>query len=347
MRELDQEARDALPTVMDVYRLLEDSLTPPANNTRSDGGGESTSCLSSNVALSDPVEMRIENLKKETFAREMSASERITNDKDEEAIISSCLISNCSESTIYVLAPVEHVRIDKVIDCVIFIGCVSSAVFITRCERVNVVSASKYLFCKSSHDCTFNVALETNPIFVGDSRGCMVGPYNSYYGDLLSHLKRCHLRYDSRKMTESWKHARIISSNPDPDSGSESDSDQDGGRYSGARLQKPEDFGPFIVPFLPVENEERGDDDTNKEITRANVFRIPGEYVASLDEKNELVASFRKEMVEKMSSSLSNDAAVQLIQREFCEWLKVTGKSRHVSDLVKLEKEGGMGDEQS
>ena len=53
-------------------------------------------------------------------------------------------------------------------------------------------------------------------------------------------------------MTESWKSSRVISTNPDPDSGSESDSDLNNSNFS-VCVQKPEDFGPFIVPFLPSE----------------------------------------------------------------------------------------------
>ena len=157
-------------------------------------------------------------------------------------------------------------------------------------------------------------------------------------------------------MTESWKSSRVISTNPDPDSGSESDSD--GGNFS-VCMQKPEDFGPFIVPFLPSEETTslsgaergggggRGENNqshdlapsasSSVDITRANPFRIPGEYVTSLDQKNELVATFRKDMVEKMSGSADSEK-VATIQREFREWLKTTGRARNVGDLLKMER---------
>jgi len=353
MREVNVDAKEKLQSVQNIYRLLEDSLS---------------SISSCSGALKNPFELRVENLKKQTFARELvstgsNTTTTTTNTKKEEEeeendeIISTCLISDCSESTVYVMAPVQHVRIDNVVDCSVFIGSVSSTIFLTRCERVHVISASKYLFSKASHDCNFNVAVEKRPIFVGDSRGCVVGPYNSYYGGLSTHLKKCRLHPDSKDMTESWKSSRVISTNPDPDSGSESDSD--GGNFS-VCMQKPEDFGPFIVPFLPSEETTsltgaerggggggRGENNqshdlapsasSSVDITRANPFRIPGEYVTSLDQKNELVATFRKDMVEKMSGSADSEK-VATIQREFREWLKTTGRARNVGDLLKMER---------
>ena len=77
---------------------------------------------------------------------------------------------------------------------------------------------------------------------------------------------------------------------------------------------------------------------THFEITRANPFRIPGEYVTSLDDKNELVSVFRKEMAEKISSGSDSDK-VTLIQKEFRDWLKQTGKARHIGDLIKIERQ--------
>lgn len=347
MREIDaKSAKEKLQTVQNIYRLLEDSL--------------SSKISSFSGALKKPFELRVENLKKQTFARELVSSANTKEEEsDDDEIISSCLIANCSESTVYVMAPVKHVRIDNVVDCSLFIGSVSSTIFLTRCERVHVVSASKYLFSKASHDCNFNVAVEKRPIFVGDSRGCVVGPYNSYYGGLSTHLKKCRLHPDSKDMTESWKSSRVISTNPDPDSGSESDSDLNNSNFS-VCVQKPEDFGPFIVPFLPSEEiasgtaaaaGEKGGGEYNQshdlapsasiaspvEITRANPFRIPGEYVTSMDEKNELVATFRKDMVEKMSSGADSEK-VAMIQREFRDWLKSTGNARHVGDLLKMER---------
>jgi len=341
MKEVDSKAaKEELQTALNFYRLLEDSLS---------------SISSFSGALKKPFELRVENLKKQTFARELVPSSAERNEAEDE-ILSSCMISDCSESAVYVMAPVQHVRIDNVVDCSVFIGSVSSTIFLTRCERVHVVSASKYLFSKASHDCNFNVAVENRPIFVGDSRGCVVGPYNSYYGGLSTHLKKCRLHPDSNDMTESWKSSRVISTNPDPDSGSESDSDHSNSNFS-VCVQKPEDFGPFIVPFLPSEEiaaaAEKGGGERNQsqhdlapsassaasvEITRANPFRIPGEYVTSLDEKNELVATFRRDMVEKMSSSGADSEKVAMIQREFRDWLKTTGKARHVGDLLKMER---------
>ena len=351
MREIDaKSAKEKLQTVQNIYRLLEDSL--------------SSKISSFSGALKKPFELRVENLKKQTFARELvSSASTKEEENDDDEIISSCLITNCSESTVYVMAPVKHVRIDNVVDCSLFIGSVSSTIFLTRCERVHVVSASKYLFSKASHDCNFNVAVEKRPIFVGDSRGCVVGPYNSYYGGLSTHLKKCRLHPDSKDMTESWKSSRVISTNPDPDSGSESDSDLNNSNFS-VCVQKPEDFGPFIVPFLPSEEiasvtaaaaGEKGGGEYNQshdlapsastaspvEITRANPFRIPGEYVTSMDEKNELVATFRKDMVEKMSSGADSEK-VAMIQREFRDWLKSTGNARHVGDLLKMERTSTM-----
>ena len=340
MKEVDSKAaKEELQTALNIYRLLEDSLS---------------SISSFSGALKKPFELRVENLKKQTFARELVPSSAERNEAEDE-ILSSCLISDCSESAVYVMAPVQHVRIDNVVDCSVFIGSVSSTIFLTRCERVHVVSASKYLFSKASHDCDFNVAVENRPIFVGDSRGCVVGPYNSYYGGLSTHLKKCRLHPDSNDMTESWKSSRVISTNPDPDSGSESDSDHSNSNFS-VCVQKPEDFGPFIVPFLPTEEiaaaAEKGGGEHNQsqhdlapsassaasvEITRANPFRIPSEYVTSLDEKNELVATFRRDMVEKMSSG-ADSKKVAMIQREFRDWLKTTGKARHVGDLLKMER---------
>ena len=367
----NKEAKKRLETIQSVYLLLEDSLSASSSSSSLPHTTTITQNHFSNVSFVKPFELCVENLKKETFAREL-----VQSSKNSLELISSCFISNCSESAIYIMAPVQHVRIDNVVDCCIFIGSVSSTIFLTRCERVNVVSASKYLFSKASHDCSFNVAVGVQPIFVGDSRGCVVGPYNSYYGDLSVHLKKCRLQPESIEMTESWKNSRIISTNPDPDSGSESDSETynhhhhhhhhqvglgglgSGGNFS-IRVQKPEDFAPFIVPFLPVEVAagtttllEHAHDlapssstasvslasNTHFEITRANPFRIPGEYVTSLDDKNELVSVFRKEMAEKISSGSDSDK-VTLIQKEFRDWLKQTGKARHIGDLIKIERQ--------
>ena len=141
---------------------------------------------------------------------------------------------------------------------------------------------------RAARGCVFHLAVAERPVFLGECRGNVVAPYNTFYESLEADLKTARLRVDA--LTK-WSDPQCVFASEEKE--------KDDTTASTAEKKKvverlaPEAFAPFIVPFRGGKEKETRDDADPTTVTQANPFAVPDAYVAALDAKVRAVASLR------------------------------------------------------
>ena len=79
-------------------------------------------------------------------------------------------ISDCHDTAIYVLAPLQYASISCCSDCTIVVGAVGRLLRVEQCERVSVIAAGKRICIAGCHDCIFYLGVNHHPLLLGDNR---------------------------------------------------------------------------------------------------------------------------------------------------------------------------------
>ncbi|KAJ1423387.1 tubulin binding cofactor C-domain-containing protein [Ochromonadaceae sp. CCMP2298] len=120
---------------------------------------------------------------------ELCLTHRSDEAPTKETTLPPLYLNFCSRAKMYLISPYHSASISGCSDCDIVIGAVFGAVIVSNCERVRITCACRKLLIINCLDCAFNVATLTTTIIAGDSRGVVVGPYNTAYKSLRMHLK--------------------------------------------------------------------------------------------------------------------------------------------------------------
>ncbi len=79
-------------------------------------------------------------------------------------------ISDCHDTAIYVLAPLQYASISCCSDCTIVVGAVGRLLRVEQCERVSVIATGKRICIAGCHDCIFYLGVNHHPLLLGDNR---------------------------------------------------------------------------------------------------------------------------------------------------------------------------------
>jgi hypothetical protein len=98
-------------------------------------------------------------------------------------------MQSCAHTSIYVLSPYATGSIANCSDCEVVTGPVAGTLIVADCERVRLTTVARKIILRNCYDCVINCQTVSPVIVAGDSRGLLVGPYNTSYKDLAVHLE--------------------------------------------------------------------------------------------------------------------------------------------------------------
>lgn len=265
-------------------------------------------------------------------------------DYDDDAVPFARVV-DCTDSIVYLLEPYDYVTIAGCTDCVVIVGAVSRSMRVEGCERVKLICAAKRVVVRSCFECTFHLGILNQPMFVGDNRKCVLGPYNTFYEHLDEHLTRAKLKPEA---CNAWDRPVVLGADLPIQDGSSSPSTPDVVRISsGVSLMSPDAFTMFIIPFRERSDGESPMDQDGgfpstpsaSTPTQANPFETPANYVAALEAKMELICEVRARVRDAPLSETKRSELKAVIQSHFKAWLLSSGMSREIFDLSAVERE--------
>ena len=79
-------------------------------------------------------------------------------------------ITDCHDSVIYALAPLQYASITCCSDCTVVVGAVGRMLRVERCERLQLIAGCVRICISSCHDCVFYLGVNRAPLMLGDNR---------------------------------------------------------------------------------------------------------------------------------------------------------------------------------
>eukprot|EP01028_Stygiella_incarcerata_P010450 TRINITY_DN5426_c0_g1_i1.p1 TRINITY_DN5426_c0_g1~~TRINITY_DN5426_c0_g1_i1.p1 ORF type:complete len:522 (+),score=116.25 TRINITY_DN5426_c0_g1_i1:120-1685(+) len=212
----------------------------------------------------------------------------------------------CQQCAIYLLGWYHHVELFGCTGCQVVVGPCQS-VHLEHCEDVALSTCCKGLRVSSSQDCVCHVCVNTHPIFTGVNSRIVMGPFNTFYGDLEDHMAAIGID----PLSSMWNEPLILSKH---ESAAQS-----------CVLEDPSAFRPICVPVA-----SRGK-------TVSNPCPLPEPFVLSLQERLRDVDRLGMEI--RTACSEHPDVAEDLqqaIEAGFKDWLVSTGNIRQLFNLVHM-----------
>ena len=99
-------------------------------------------------------------------------------------------VANCHSSYIYLLSPVRFAVIQSCDDCTIVVGACRGVLSLERCERVTLICCGWQLRLTNCVDVTVHTYTPRAPLLLGDNRGLVFAPYQTFYPGIIGHLRR-------------------------------------------------------------------------------------------------------------------------------------------------------------
>ncbi|GAX83934.1 hypothetical protein CEUSTIGMA_g11358.t1 [Chlamydomonas eustigma] len=278
-------------------------------------------------------------------------------------------ITDCHDTVIYALAPLQWVYISGCSDCTIVMGAVGTLLRLDRCDKLQVIAACNRMLASSCHDCSLYLGIQRPPVLMGDNRFLRLAPFNTRYDRQLAHARAAGLRLD---MPNKWdspiqligRDRRGMSAGPDsPRSFSMTGASTSRNTFT---LLPPEEFMPYVVPFSGgpgllaggpahphstkwsmltssgngvTPSRAASSSSGGSASPAAYLFPLPPDYDAAMQRKLSLTADMRQKFKQvglpKEKERELNDA----IQAHFREWLQSTNLLRQIYDLSNLERD--------
>ncbi|DBB03885.1 TPA: hypothetical protein ACH3X1_012971 [Trebouxia sp. C0004] len=79
-------------------------------------------------------------------------------------------ITDCHDSVVYALAPLQYASITCCSDCTVVVGAVGRMLRVERCERLQLIAGCVRICISSCHDCVFYLGVNRPPLMLGDNR---------------------------------------------------------------------------------------------------------------------------------------------------------------------------------
>ena len=79
-------------------------------------------------------------------------------------------ITDCHDSVIYALAPLQYASIACCSDCTVVVGAVGRMLRVERCERLHLIAGCARICISSCHESVFYLGVNQPPLMLGDNR---------------------------------------------------------------------------------------------------------------------------------------------------------------------------------
>jgi hypothetical protein len=97
-------------------------------------------------------------------------------------------VTDCVESTIYILSPVGSASVSRCRNCLIVVGACEGVLHLQHCQNVTLVAASSVLQVSDCHHCELNIFCASPPLLTDNSSHLSLGPFNTAYPAFHRHL---------------------------------------------------------------------------------------------------------------------------------------------------------------
>jgi len=224
------------------------------------------------------------------------------------------VISDCSNSYLYVLANTKYATISGCRDCLVVVGATAAIVTIDNCENVNFVGCCGRITVSNTVDSILHLCTTTAPVLHGDCRNVQFAPFNTFYTRLEADLQAAGL--DPQK--NEWDNLCTAFLPHDL-------------TERAINILPAQEFLPVAIPF------------GNLSPAAANPVPMAAQYVQALSQKQQAVMELKDRIVQM---PMDDEVRVQMhhiIQARFKEWLIKSGNIRQVGDLVEMEGKNQQG----
>ncbi|CAL5225377.1 g8182 [Coccomyxa viridis] len=275
-------------------------------------------------------------------------------------------VTDCHDTVVYALAPLQYVKIAACSDCQIMVGAVSRVLKVERCERVQLVAAAVRLYIASCHDCVFYLGVNRAPLLLGDNRFLQMAPYNTQYARLAAHMARAGVSAEPNL----WDHPVSLGREHRP-----ATPDSDASASAAARLRAPfsllppDKLLPLMVPFeggpgpmcggaasgtgsrvsadlgsfvglggdSPAGSGHMGNSSAGS--LAPSPFKLPASYEEAKERKVAAVSDLRNAVKAASLDDAKKRELQGVIQSYFKDWLMASGNMRQVYDLARMERD--------
>lgn len=79
-------------------------------------------------------------------------------------------VTDCHDSVIYALAPLQYASITCCSDCTVVVGAVGRMLRVERCERLQLIAGCARVCISSCHESVFYLGVNRPPLLLGDNR---------------------------------------------------------------------------------------------------------------------------------------------------------------------------------
>jgi hypothetical protein len=224
---------------------------------------------------------------------------------------SMLVLSSCSQSSIYVLAPLPSTLLSGLSNCLVVLGPVAGVLTVQRCERCQIVALCGAVVVSDCKDVDLFICTNSPPIYLGAAGdNVKFGPYNTFYSTLEEHLTTAGINPRLNLFRIGLAASNIL-----PPTGSDGNG-----------------FISIVVPATP--------NATNNVTTRTNPCPLPPEYAEELQSRtqrfnatSDLLHSTYKQLEDNNRRDLAESLRTK-VHRSFTEWLISSGQAKGIVDLL-------------
>ena len=227
----------------------------------------------------------------------------------------SVRLCDCSDVTLYLLAPVGVVSLLGCSDCTLVLGGVGRCLRMEGCVRCNVTVAARCVQLRGVAGGVLHMALGRPLLVLGDTRGVRVAPFATHYDALERHLAAAGLNAAHLASGGAWERSQSLGC----------------AGASALTPLPPAELLPLVIPFSAVAG-----GGAEAKPTRANPFPLPPPYAAALEAKTARVAAVQAAVQEAQLGERAGELHAA-IQSHFQEWLLREQKMRCVQELSRIQ----------
>lgn len=219
----------------------------------------------------------------------------------------------CQDSFVYLLAPLKFVTVYKCNNCTFVLGTVASCIYVSFCQNVTVVSATRRIWINNTTGSKFYLLTPTQPVLAGNKNDSLtLAPFSTSYPlleDQMTEVGLC-------SVPNFWNSPICISS-----LGSVED-------QHCWQTMPPEDFFMLNIPF-----------DMEKPVTTDIPLGLPPAYKEVFHKREQLMENWHRAVNEANLNSEQQTQLQELVQARFQSWLIRTGLQHELDLLANLMKD--------
>ena len=222
----------------------------------------------------------------------------------------SVKIHRCHYATVYLLAPLRSVSIEKCRHTEVVLGAVETTLHLVGCERVTVTAACRRFTASRNVACAAYLLTPNRPLVLAGNDRLRLAPYNvvAAYPAFEQHLYDAGLTAQCRNL---WDRPHYLWSSS----------------ASSVSLLPPDDWYPLSMPFA-------GYAPTPTPAAGGGVVAVPEDYEVAVRRRRDVSKVMRDKLASAQLTPEQRAAVTRVIDDEFVAWLKEKRLIHRVQELA-------------